>query len=65
MKKNCYSCKHLDTWSDYSDGHLIGEGYMCEKQYEKAAERGKDIEHETNMGRKEYLEKAKCCCELK
>ena len=66
MKKNCWNCKHLDTWDETdSDGHEVGAGYCCEKQYNKAIERGTEIEHENNMDRKEYLEKGKVCFEIK
>lgn len=66
MKKNCFNCKHLEEYSEVdSDGYPVGEGYHCEKQYQKADERGKDIQHEINMERKEYLEKGKVCFEPK
>ena len=66
VKKNCYNCKHLDVYTESdSDGYIIGEGWMCEKQYQKAEERGTDIQHERNMERKEYLGKGKVCFEPK
>ena len=66
MKKNCFNCKNLDVWEDCdSDGRNPVGGYCCDKQYDKAEERGTAIEHENNMNRKEYLYKGKVCFELK
>lgn len=66
MKKNCFNCKELtEDYEHDSDGHEIGGGYFCGKQYEKAAQAGQEIKYERNMERKEYLEKGKVCFEAR
>lgn len=66
VKKNCFNCKHIEEWSDTdTDGCNTTGGYHCEKQYQKAEERGTDIQYENNMCREEYLKKGKVCFELK
>ena len=66
MKKNCMNCKNLEWFEDCdSDGHITTSGYMCDKQYQKAYERGEETKQENNMCRKSYLEKSKVCFEPK
>lgn len=66
MKKNCYNCKCLsfETESD-TDGYIIGGGYHCDKQYQKAYEKGMETEYENNMDRESYRLKGKACFEPK
>ena len=66
MKKNCKNCKCLteETETD-SDGYVIGGGFHCEKQFQKAANNGNEDAYETNMHRTAYLEKSKVCFEAR
>ena len=65
-KKNCFNCKHIEEWSDTdTDGHNTVGGFHCEKQYQKAEERGTDIQYEKNMSREDYLIRSKRCFESK
>jgi len=66
MKKNCNNCKYLSYEEDHdSDGRYIGGGYMCEKRYEKEADKGTEHKLEQNLEREEYRLKGKVCFEAK
>ena len=67
MKKNCYNCKCLTEVYDIgdTDGYTIVGGFHCEKQYQKAYNKGEETKYENNMDRKEYREKGKVCFEPK
>ncbi len=56
MKKNCINCKH-GVWDSDDSVSLY---FDCEKR-----DAGEDMKLENNLGRKEYRERAKVCCDLK
>ncbi len=56
VKKNCNNCKH-GRWDSDDSVNLY---FDCEKR-----DPGEDMKLENNLGRKEYRERAKVCCELK
>jgi len=61
-KKNCYNCEELTEESETdSDGHIIGGGYHCEKQYQKAFEKGDEEAFFQKMERENYRQKSKVC----